>query len=86
MNNCFHANQDVHSFNTENCRKVPNREMAMKSKPLYTSEILYHESGCSLTIYKGKKNKNVYLLSSMHPCIVKTSLDYLVLQQIENRV
>ena len=48
-------------------REVPALENEMKTKQLYSNKILSHKSKCSLTVYKGKKNKNVYLMSTMHP-------------------
>ena len=38
----------------------------MKTKLSYSNKILSHKSTCSLTVYKGKKKKNVYLMSTMH--------------------
>ena len=38
----------------------------MKKASIFSSEILLSDSGWSLTIYKAKKNKIVYILSSMH--------------------
>ena len=42
-------------------REVPSTELIMKNKELYASEIFSSPSGCSLTIYKAKKN------SCLHP-------------------
>ena len=50
----------------KNRRDIPNREAEFKKKELYSSEVLTNKKGCSLTIYKGKKSKNVYILSTIH--------------------
>ena len=41
----------------------------MKNKPLFSSEILYSLSECSLTVYKARKKKLVYVLSSVHQSV-----------------
>ena len=41
----------------------------MKGKPLYSSEIYQSPSEATLTIYKAKKAKLVYTLSSMHQTV-----------------
>ena len=51
-------------------RKVPSTELIMKDKELYASDIFSSPSGCSLTIYKAKKKKAVYILSSMHRNVI----------------
>ena len=47
-------------------KEIPSVESTMKKASIFSSEILLSDSGCSLTIYKAKKNKIVYILSSMH--------------------
>ena len=47
-------------------KEVPKVEKMMKGKPLYTSEIHQSPSNATLTIYKAKKSKFIYMLSSMH--------------------
>ena len=41
----------------------------IKGKPLYSSEIYQSPSKTTLTIYKAKKAKLVYMLSSMHQTV-----------------
>ena len=46
-------------------KEVPNIGAMMKDKPLHSSEVYLSPSNTTLTIYKVKKAKLVYLLSSM---------------------
>ena len=45
-------------------KEIPSVEPTMKKVPIFSSEILLSDSGCSLIIYKAKKNKIIYILSS----------------------
>ena len=49
--------------------KIPKIEAMMKDKPLHSSEVYLSPSNATLTIYKAKKAKLVYLLSSMHKTV-----------------
>ena len=50
-------------------KEVPKIEAMMKDKPLHSSEVYLSPSNTTLTIYKAKKAKLVYLLSSMHKTV-----------------
>jgi len=54
-------------------REVPDGEALMKQRSLYDSEVysttMNGRDITSLTIYKAKKNKTIYLLSTMHPSV-----------------
>ena len=47
-------------------KEVPKVEKMMTGKPLYLSEIYQSPSNATLTVYKAKKSKLIYMLSSMH--------------------
>ena len=53
-----------------NCKKAKKKNTQCRTNnekvPIFFSEILLSDSGCSLIIYKAKKNKIFYILSSMH--------------------
>ena len=49
--------------------KVPNTEVLMKHKPLFSSEILSSPSKCLLTVDKARKKKLVYVLSIVHQSV-----------------
>ena len=55
-------------------KEIPKVETMMKSKPLYSAVVYQSPSNTTLTIYKAKKAKLVYLLSSTHKtvCIDET--------------
>ena len=55
-------------------KEIPKAETMMKSKPLYATVVYQSPSNATLTIYKAKKAKLVYLLSSTHKtvCIDET--------------
>ena len=55
-------------------KEIPKVETMMKSKPLYSTVVYQSPSNATLTIYKAKKAKLVYLLSSTHKtvCIDET--------------
>ena len=46
-------------------REIPNEIKTWKEN-LYSSMILKHDKSTTLTVYQGKKNKNVLLLSTVH--------------------
>ena len=50
-------------------REVLYIEVLIKSKPLFSTEILSSPSECSLTVYKVRKKKLVYILSSVHQSV-----------------
>ena len=50
--------------------EITNSDAELKKSVLYSSEINSNEYGCSLTNYKEKKKKNVYLMSELHPKIL----------------
>ena len=55
-------------------KEIPKVETMMKSKPLYSTVVYQSPSNATLTIYKAKKAKLVYLLNSTHKtvCIDET--------------
>ena len=55
-------------------KEIPKVETMMKSKPLYSTVVYQPPSNATLTIYKAKKAKLLYLLSSTHKtvCIEET--------------
>ena len=55
-------------------KEIPRVETMMKSKPLYSTVVYQSPSNATLTIYKAKKAKLVYMLSSTHKtvCIDET--------------
>ena len=55
-------------------KEIPKVETMMKSKPLYSTVVYQSPFNATLTIYKAKKAKLVYLLSSTHKtvCINET--------------
>ena len=50
-------------------KEIPKVEGMIKGKPLYLSEIYQSPFKATLTIYKTKKEKLVYMLSSMHQTV-----------------
>ena len=50
-------------------KKVPKVEKMMIGKPLYSSEIYQSPSNVTLTVYKAKKSKLVYMLNSMYQTV-----------------
>lgn len=47
-------------------RKEIPTEIKTRKENLYNSIILKHDNGATLTVYQGKKNKNVLVLSTVH--------------------
>ena len=47
-------------------REIPKVEDLMNMKALHSTEVFRSSSDCLLTVYKAKRSKNVYVLSSLH--------------------
>ena len=52
------------------CREVPNCDNLLKDKPLFTSLIYRSHNDITLTAYKVKNSKSVYLLSTLHKIVL----------------
>ena len=64
-------------------KEVPKVEEIMKSKPLHSSKIYQSPFNATLTIYKTKKAKLVFMSSSMHQTV---SVDQLHLKKLPETV
>ncbi|XP_073537681.1 uncharacterized protein [Phyllobates terribilis] len=53
-------------------REVPKEIKSMKEE-LYNTKVFRNEDNFTLTVYQGKPNKNVVILSSVHPDVVVAS-------------
>lgn len=61
------ANTSIVGTVNRNRKEIP-AEVKHSKAPLYETKFMEHDK-CTLTVYQGKKQKNVLILSTMHPSI-----------------